>query len=357
MDNRGQANRWRKPAIVGLFVLMLVSSLFFIYGLPPHGEEEEGNDANSSREPGLRKIRVVLDACPNAGHAFLFAAEAKGYLREQGFVLEPIVAGEGEDPLLLLHEGKADLALASQPRVLLARQEGRAVVSVVSIVREPLVYLTVPKNSPIHQPAHLDGKTVGLSGDPVHEAILNTMLDDVRGDTPDVKRVKVGRKFAEALRDQRADAVIGPTILDGLRQLERHGMEARVIEPMLYGVPRYHETVLVAHERTLAEEPDVLERIWSALASGFEDVSRDPEGTVKWLSNAGVFDGNPAWTIPLESLEQLLPFMRTGTSEFGSQDKDAWHETEKWLTDLDLIDFLLDADDAFVDLAGSEGSE
>lgn len=351
MGNGKRDGRWNKPVLIGIILLLMAGALLSVIGFSD-GFEDGGNDkAASTAAPGLRKVRIVLDGYPNASHAFLFAAEAKGYLREAGFLLEPVIAGPDEDPLALVDEGKADLALASTPEVLLARKDGRAVVSIAAIVQRPLVYLMVPKDSPIHRPDHLDGKTVAWSGSPVHEAMLQTMLDGASHGKPEVTLVKAEGRYADMVFGGRADALIGPTILDGLERLEWGGRQFRVIEPMLYGVPRYYETVLAAGERALAEDRDRYAGIWSALARGFEYASGDPEGAAKLLSDAGVFDGNPSWAVSLESLTRQLPFMQPADAPFGSQDKEVWKETEKWLANRGLIGHALFMDDAYVDLA------
>lgn len=342
--------RWIGPIVAGVCLLAVLIFMLIGLGDTGAGGDEHGPDATGGN-PGLQKVRIVLTSYPHAGHAFLFAAEAKGYLREQGRILEPVVAGTADVALRMVDEGKADLALVSQPDVLLARNEGRRVVSIAAIVREPLVYMMVPRDSPIHHPAHLAGKTVAmLSGSPVHDAVLTTMLDSVRGSKPEVSIAALDGRPADLLRDGRADALLGPTILDGRRSLAAAGVEVRVIEPMLYGVPPYYETVLVAGEQAVEEEQETVAGIWTALVQGYEYVAEQPEEAVTLLLRAGVFDGNPEWSVFLDSLRLQLPFMRTGADPFGSQDKQAWKDTEKWLTDLDLLDFTLDADDAFVNL-------
>lgn len=351
MKGKG-AIRW-----IGLFVAAICLLAVLIGKLAGWGDAGVDGVGHGKGEPsggtsGLHKIRIVLTAYPHAGHAFLFAAEANGFLHAQGFVLEPVVAESAAEALRMVDEGEADLALVSQPDVLLARNAGRAVVSIAAIVREPLVYLIVPQDSPIHHPAHLAGKTVALSSDsPIHEAMLATMLDSVRGDKPEVSRVTLDDRPAAMLLAGRADALLGPSILAGKQAIEAENMAVRVIEPMLYGVPHYYETVLAAGEHSVESDHETLGRIWAALVQGYEFVAENPDEAATLLLQAGVFDDKPGRSLTRESLRMPLPFMRTGSEPFGSQDRQVWKETEKWLTDLDMIDFMLDADDAFVDLA------
>jgi len=349
-ENARRGIRRNVPALAGIG-LVLAAAFLFLFIAAGEGNGGEQDAVKRQSPAGLRKIRIALDDYPNAGHAFLFAAEEKGFLREQGFVLEPVVAGPGRHPLRMLAEGRADLALASQPDVLLARNEGLGVVSVAAIVRQPLVYLMVPEDSPIRTPAHLEGRTVVLSGLPVHEAVLATMLDSVPGGRPDVTAVAADGPYADMLLGGEADALLGADILEGKDRLEKAGIRLRIIEPMLYGVPRYYETVLAAGEGPLADDRETFERVWTALARGHDYVEKDPAAAARMLSDAGVFDGNPAWTVSLEHLERRLPFMREGTAPFGSQDKETWKETEKWLSGMGRIGASVRAEDAFVDLA------
>lgn len=350
VEEKERAGRWKRPALIGC-CLLLPAALLISFGVWRGGEDRLRGGPASPATPGLRNVRIALADEPHASHAFLFAAEAKGFLREQGFALEPVIAGDADDPLRMVAEGRADLALAGQPDVLFARMEGEAVVSIAAIVRSPLVYLMVPKDSPIHHPAHLAGKTVAWSGSPVHAAVLDTMLDSVKEERPEVTLVAADGRYAGLLQSGRADALIGPTILEGRRRLERAGWEMRTIEPMLYGVPPYYETVLVAGERALAEDGESFTRMWLALAEGFEYVAEHPAEAAEWLAAAGVFGESPDRTASPEWLEQTLPFMRAIDAPFGSQDRQIWKETAKWLAERHLPDALTVLDDAFIHLA------
>ena len=344
------ANRWL--LYIGIIAIIISTVVLtgpdLFKGRFPGGASKNAS-AHVSPEPVMQKVRIVLDSTPNASHAFIYAADQMGFLREQGLSLEVVIPNVTDDGLKMVGNDRADLALAHQPDVLFARQQQLPVISIAATIRYPLTYLTLPKASPVHTPRNLEGKTVGYAKQ-LDEAIVRTMLEDDDADADTVHFASVGWSYIEALTERRVDALIGPTIVHDRLMLEHKEIPVRVVEPMLYGVPSYYETVLAANETKLSEDPEFYQKIWTALVQGQEYVISNPDDAVRM-----VLLRQPAYA-PLDreveraGLELLLPFMNAGDEPFGHQDGDVWSEVASWLTDLELIDSSLESDSAYINV-------
>jgi putative hydroxymethylpyrimidine transport system substrate-binding protein len=90
-------------------------------------------------EPGApRGATLVLDFQPNAVHAGIYAALARGLYRDAGVDLEVREPSATTDAPKLLEAGRAELAIMDIHDLGLARQEEADLVGVASIVQRPL---------------------------------------------------------------------------------------------------------------------------------------------------------------------------------------------------------------------------
>lgn len=331
-----------------IIALVMISAI--LIGPEFYSKEAKGNQGEQPEESetaALQRLRIVLDGNPNASHAFLFAAEREGYFREQGLQLDLMIPSHTEDGLEKVARGDAELALVPQPEVLLARQHGASVKSIAAIVRQPLTYLTVKQASVVHYPKQLEGKTVGYVQRTIYESIVRSMLDEQDGDLSKVLFMKIGRNYGAELAGERVDAVMGVNLYHDRLLLEQKGIPVRFIEPALYGVPSYYETVLAAEEQALTNQPELFEKTWAALKQGFRYVSehRDEaawlvmarQSRQEQLSKQGVDEG----------LALVLPAMDAQDEAFGYQENKVWSRVKEWLAELEMIDGSLDADEAY----------
>jgi len=250
----------------------------------------------------------------------------------------------------MVSSGLADVALVSQPDVLMARNAEMPVVSIAAVIRQPMRYLVMPKSSPVHYPRNLEGARVGYARQALGEAIVRTMLDDDDADQQLVSFANVGWSYADAFQKSEVSAIVGPTLYHDRLKLEEDGIEVREIEPMLYGVPIYYETVVAADETKVTENPGYYISLWEAMAEGQAYVQTHPNDAVRLVLNRQVGYAPISWDIAAESLKFLLPFMNAGDEPFGYQEEDVWSDAASWLTDVEAIDASLDSESAYLHL-------
>ena len=232
-----------------------------------------GGSGNGGRE----HVDLMLDFFPNADHAPIYAAQARGEFKRRGLDVRIRTPSDPSAPLKLLAAGRTDLAISYEPEVLRARDKGLPVVAVGSLVRTPLTAIVSLPRAGIRTPADLHGKTVGTAGIDYQSAYLHAIAP------PGVKQVNVGFDLVPALVSGKVDAVLGAYWNYEAIQLRQKGRNPRVIRVDRAGVPTYDELVVTANERDVREHPDRIRRFLAGLAAGARVLRADPEIGVRPL--------------------------------------------------------------------------
>jgi putative hydroxymethylpyrimidine transport system substrate-binding protein len=293
------------------------------------GEKSEPTgEARGPREP----FTVILDYLPNADHAGIYAAQAKGLYAQAGLDVKLVVPPDASAPLKLLRAGRADVAISYEPELLLARDAGAEnLVSVAALVQEPLTSLMALPSARIHSAKDLAGKRVGTAGIAYQHAYLQTILQHAGVDPGSVKETDVGFNLVPALVSKKVDATLGAYWnYEGIQlaRAQRHPVILRM--PQL-GVPTYDELVVVArHESLDTAGASRLRRFLSATAAGYRSLRTDPGTAVDALAQAshGIDKG-----LQDASIKATLPafFPRDTANPWGWQDVTAWARYERWM--------------------------
>jgi len=227
-------------------------------------------------EPGApRGATLVLDFVPNAAHSGIYAAQRQGYYREAG--IEPAIRqpGESTDAAKLLASGRADFAILDIHDLGIARERGLELVGLMPIVQRPLASVIARADGPVRRPRELAGRTVGVTGLPSDEAVVDSELNADGGDPRRVRRVTIGFDAVASLAAGKVDAATGFWNAEGVA-LRRQGVPVRVFKVDRYGAPPYPELVLAASLRTVEREPDLVDAMLAATHEGYEFVAAHP---------------------------------------------------------------------------------
>jgi putative hydroxymethylpyrimidine transport system substrate-binding protein len=250
-----------------------------VLALAPVACDDDGAEPGASREATL-----VLDFVPNAVHAGIHAALENGYFAEQGIELEVREPSAATDAPKLLEAGRAEFALMDIHDVGLAVERGVEIRIVAPVVQRPLAAVIAGEG--IESPADLEGGTVGVTGLPSDDAVLDAVLESAGADPAAVERVTIGFESVPALAAGRVDAVTAFWNAEGVA-LARRGIRTREFRVDDHGAPRYPELVLVTAAEN-AGEP-MVEAMARALTKGYEELLNDPRDALESLLAA-----NPA---------------------------------------------------------------
>jgi putative hydroxymethylpyrimidine transport system substrate-binding protein len=225
-------------------------------------------------EPGAPEgATLVLDFQPNAVHAGLYAAQAEGDFKDAGIDLKIQEPSSSADSAKLLQAGRADFAIMDINDFGLARERGLDLVGIAAIVQRPLASVIAGNRDEIRTPADLAGKTIGVTGVPSDDAVLDTILRSGGVDPGDVHRVGIGFNAVAALAAGKVDAATAFWNAEGV-QLQEMGVPIREFRVDEFGAPRYPELVIAAKAGTNGQQ--LGSRLTAALARGYDVLGRNP---------------------------------------------------------------------------------
>jgi putative hydroxymethylpyrimidine transport system substrate-binding protein len=226
-------------------------------------------------EPGASKeATLVLDFTPNAAHTGIYAALREGYYSDRGIDLTVRQPSSSADAPKLLAAGRTQFAILDIHDLAIARRRRLPVVGVAPIVERPLA--SVIARGSIRSPADLAGKTVGVTGVPSDNAVLDTILRAGGLPPSAVHRVTIGFGAVPALAAGRVDAATAFWNDEGVA-LRRRGVPVRIFRVDDYGAPSYPELVLATAERTLRTQRGLVNDVVAATRRGYALARRNPQ--------------------------------------------------------------------------------
>jgi putative hydroxymethylpyrimidine transport system substrate-binding protein len=261
-------------------------------------------------EPGAPDgATLVLDFTPNAAHSGIYTAQRRGLYREEGLDLEIREPGESSDAPKLLEAGRVDFAILDIHDLGIARERGLDVVALMPIVNAPLASVIARGDGPVRRPRELEGRTVGVTGLPSDEAVVDSEVAADGGDPAKVGRVTIGFNAVASLAAGKVDAATGFWNAEGVA-LRRRGVPIRLFKVDEYGAPRYPELVLVAAGSTIEHRPELVDSMVRATRRGYRHAVLDPDKALDHLveSSPGLDRAEQA-----AQLRVLLPDLRPAT--------------------------------------------
>ncbi len=290
-------------------------------------------------EPGAPDgATLVLDFTPNAVHSGIYAAQREGFYRDAGIDLAIRRPGESTDAPKLLAAGRAEFAILDIHDLGIARERGLEPVGLMPIVQRPLAAVIAAGRGPVRRPRDLDGRTVGVTGLPSDEAVVDSEVAADGGDPARVHRVTIGFDAVSSLAAGKVDAATGFWNAEGV-ELRRRGIPIRIFKVNEYGAPPYPELVLAASQRTVADDPALVDSMVAATTRGYRFASRHPaEALDDLLAEVPELDRADQ----AAQLRALLPDLHPAPF-----DSKVLHEWAAWDLQHGLLKRPLDVNDAF----------
>jgi NitT/TauT family transport system substrate-binding protein/putative hydroxymethylpyrimidine transport system substrate-binding protein len=220
-------------------------------------------------EPGAPSgATLVLDFTPNAVHAGIYAAQRRGFYRDEGVDLTVRQPGDSTDAPKLLEAGRAEFAILDIHDLGIAAERGLEVVGAMPLVQRPLASVIARGDGPVRRPRGLQGHTVGVTGLPSDDAVVDSEVSADGGDPGKVKRVTIGFNAVSSLAAGRIDAATAFWNAEGVA-LRRRGIPIRIFKVDRYGAPPYPELILTTSRRTLEQDPELVDAMVAATTRGY----------------------------------------------------------------------------------------
>ena len=295
-----------------------------------------------SNEQELIDISLALDWYPNSNHAGIYYGIDNGYFEENDINVDVYTPSDPASILQTVASGRDEFGISYQPDLLLARSEGIPVVAVHSIVKTPLNSIMTLGDSGIDNPSKLKNKTIGYPGIPLNIGILSSILEEQSLTIDDVELVDVGFDLVPALLSERVDAIIGAFWSHESILIELEGREVNILKFEEWGIPKYHELVLVTSEEYFKNNEEIVEKFVDAFSRGYKKSIENNDKSMEALIAAF-----PEVNIELETqgIKLLSPLWQ---ESFDSDGMDSWNKFGDWMKDKGLISKNLDVEKSII---------
>ncbi|HEV7807382.1 MAG TPA: ABC transporter substrate-binding protein [Solirubrobacteraceae bacterium] len=284
---------------------------------------------------------LLLDAAPNAVHAGIYTAVARGYDDALGVNLRIRPPSAATDATKLLASGRVPLAILDIHDLAIARERGRDLVAVMAVVQQPLAAIFAQPL--IGTARELEGRYVGVGDRPSDDAVLRTIVTAAGGDPAKVGRTALGSGAVPGILDGRLAAATGSWNVEGVA-LHAAWPDVRELRLGDHGAPAFPELVLATARATLRDEPGVVRAAVQALARGYAEVLSDPESAVSSMLAAR--RGLDRATIARQ-LDAVAPALTAGARVFGELDPGRLRAWARWERRFEVVRRVPDVRRAF----------
>jgi putative hydroxymethylpyrimidine transport system substrate-binding protein len=222
----------------------------------------------------------------------------------------------------------ADLAITYEPDFIDQVERGLPLLTVGTLINQPLNCLLVLKDSRIKTLTDLKHKRIGSSSSGIKSLMLQTMLRNQGIKLDDIELINVRHNLMQALLAHKVDAVSGAMRNIEAVQLAVYGHQALLFLPESNGIPNYSELIFVAHKNKL-DDPErrlALRHFFLALEKATAYLKKHPQECWQafakknpvlnnelnrraWDASIALFSDHPAHSSP-EEWRAFIAYMR-----------------------------------------------
>lgn len=331
----------KRYLIVSLALLMLVGCA----PLPPAPTPTEPPAAGPVEvERTLTPITLAMGYIPSVQFAPLYVAQERGYFADAGLDVT-FRYGFESDLLKLVGTNELQFMIGSGEEVILGRSQGLPVRYVMRWYRKFPVVLFAKADKGIKTPADLVGKQVGLPGlfgasYVGWEAIVYAnKLDSTR-----ITLQSIGFTQASAVSQERVDAALD-YIVNGPVQLRLAGQEVVVIPVSDYvDLP---SNGIITNDKTIAERPDLVRAMVSAVMRGLKDTLADPDSAFEISLKVVPEAGGDQAPVSRAIFDESVKLWQADDAQLGLSDPEAWAAAAVFMKEMGLIQVPVDPAELF----------
>jgi NitT/TauT family transport system substrate-binding protein len=300
-------------------------------------------NSNSGNEAGgLTHIRLPMGYIPNIQFAPFYLAIEKGYFREAGIEIEFDYKFE-TDGVALVGAGELPFAVVSGEQVLLARAQGLPVVYVAAWYQQYPVSVVAKSELGVVIPQDLKGRKIGLPGlFGANYVGLRALLHEAGLEESDVTLDAIGFNQVELMAVGQQDIVVGYAANEPI-QLRAQGVAVTEIRVADY--VKLASNGILASEKVIAEDPELVRAVVGAFLKGLEDTMANPDESFAlskaYIPNFAELDADVQKQVLETSIAQWK------AERPGYSDPQAWENMQNVLLDMGLIPKKMDLNKAF----------
>ncbi len=294
------------------------------------------------KNEALTHIRLPMGYIPNIQYTPFYVAVEKGYFADAGIEIEFDYSFETKG-VELVGAGELPFAVVSGEQVLLARAQGLPVTYVAAWYQQYPVSVVAKSEAKVLVPQDLKGKKIGLPGLFGASYIgLRALLAAGKLTEADVTLDAIGFNQVELMAAGQQDIVVGYAANEPL-QLRAQGIAVTEIRVADYA--QLAANGLLASEKVIAENPDLVRAFVGAFLKGLKDTIANPDEAFKisesYIPNFTDLDADVQKQVLEVSIEQWK------TERLGYSDPQAWENMQNVLLDMGLVAEKQDLKKAF----------
>jgi NitT/TauT family transport system substrate-binding protein len=278
----------------------------------------------------------------NIQYAPFYIAVEKGYFKDAGIELEFDYKFE-TDGVALVGAGELPFAIVSGEQVPLARAQGLPVTYIAAWYQQFPVSVIARSDLGIVIPQDLKGKKIGLPGlFGANYVGLRALLFEAEMSESDVTLDAIGFNQVDLMAVGQQDIIVGYAANEPL-QLRAQGIAVTEIRVADY--VQLASNGILANEKVIAENPELVRAFVGAFLKGLEDTIANPDEAFSisesYIPNFADLDSDVQKEILKISIEQWM------TERLGYSDPQAWANMQNVLFDMGLITEKMDLSIAF----------
>lgn len=301
-----------------------------------------GCASSQSANEALTRIRLPMGYIPNIQYAPFYVAVEKGYFRDVGIEIEFDYDFETKG-VELVGAGELPFAVVSGEQVLLARAQGLPVTYIAAWYQQYPVSVIAKSELGVIVPQDLKGKQIGLPGLFGANYIgLRALLNAGELTESDVTLDAIGFNQVELMAAGQQDIIVGYAANEPI-QLRAQGIA--VTELRVADYAQLAANGLLASEKVIAENPELVRAFVGAFLQGLSDTIANPdeafEMSASFIPNFADLDADVQKQVLEISVEQWK------AERLGYSDPQAWENMQDVLLDMGLIAEKMDLNNAF----------
>ena len=291
---------------------------------------ESSSTASKSKADGSgpQKVTLMLNWYPEAEHGGFYAAEVHGIFKKHGLDVEIRAGGENSPVAQELVTGRVQFAIANADDVLLYREQGADIVSLLAPIQQTPRCVLVRAESGIDSLSKLKGLTLQANKG---QAFLSYM--EVRGMLEGVQVIPYAGSVAQFVADK--NTAIQAYNFSEPQLAEEKGVPVKTLMLSEIGFNPY-ASCLVTTGDTITRNSDLVKRMTAACREGWQKYLEAPAET-----NAMILSLNRERMTAAAldyGADKLKPLCLTGDAgSVGKMNVERWQQLVDQFVELKLI--------------------
>ncbi len=289
------------------------------------------------------KLRLQLKWYHQFQFAGYYAAQSKGFYKDEGLDVEIIEGAPDKPPEKMVLENKAEFGVDDGADLIFRRLQGDSLVALAAIFQHSSHVIISKLSTGIRHPSDLVGRKVLIGQDQGSAQILAMFRrEGIKvNSTLDEKPVRFAPHSwnVEDLIEGRADAMTA-YLTEMPRFKRQYGFVPAILNPLDYGIDFYGDTLFTSEE-FLKAEPQVVERFRRASLKGWQFAMANPEAIADLiLSLSSTRQNKPDRQALLDEAQVMDTMVLPKLVEIGNMNPGRWEQMAKTYQEQGMVDSI-----------------